>query len=101
MNCRKRQWMTVVIRLILSQVSYLKRLSGLSNAAQRGGDPHPGALPLLHICGRQRAVECSVAEEVSLAGPHSAIACVAAPCGICQHGLENRLQVTRRTGDDL
>src|SRR5262249_20739119 len=35
-NCANRQWMAVELRLILSEISYLHRLAGLSNAAHRG-----------------------------------------------------------------
>src|SRR5262249_30144900 len=73
-DCGNSQWMAVEIRLIFSQVSDLKRLSGLRNAAQRGCAAHRGAPPLLDICGPQRTVECSVAETISFFEPHSAVA---------------------------
>ena len=78
-DCGNSQWMAVEIRLIFSQVSYLKRLSGLSNAAHRGCATHRGASPQLHVFRRQRTVECSVAEAISFSEPHSAVAGLAEP----------------------
>src|SRR5262249_6647189 len=93
--------MTVEIRLFFSQVSDLKRLSGLSNATHRGCAAHRGAPPQLDICRRQCSVECSVAAAISFFEPHSAVAGLAEPRRVCQHGLEHRLELAGRAGYDL
>src|SRR6266496_6094382 len=48
---------------------------------------------------RQGAVDRNTAERVSFAEPQSAIARLAKPRRVCKHGLEHRLQFTRRAAD--
>ena len=101
LNCGNSQWMAVDVRLIFSKISYLHRLAGLSNAAHRRCAAYRGVPPQLLVCGRQVAMECSVAEAISFSEPHSAVARLAQPRRVCEHGLEHRLELTGRTGDDL
>src|SRR6516162_7975858 len=64
-NGGKSQWMAVEIRLIFSEISDLKRLSGFSNTAHGCCTADRGASPHLDVCRRKHTVECNVAEAVS------------------------------------
>src|SRR5262245_31340097 len=50
---------------------------------------------------RWYVVERDVTKSVSIVQAQSAKLSVAEPCCVRQHGLENRLQLSRRTADDL
>jgi hypothetical protein len=74
LNCGNGQWMAVNVRRIFSEISYLHRLPGLSNAAHGGCVADRCVPPQLFVCGWQVTMECSVAEAISFSEPHSAIA---------------------------
>src|SRR5262245_25642553 len=99
------QWMVGQIALIEFQVGNLDRLPLSDNASHWNAyvveADHRSALPLLLVGFRQRAVERSVAIDISVSQPKRPIARLGQPRRIRQHGLEHRLEIAWRSADDL
>src|SRR6516164_2809758 len=50
---------------------------------------------------RRRVIQADCSELISLAEPQASKAGVAQVCRVCQYRIENRLQISRRTADNL
>src|SRR5262245_7483494 len=93
------------IAFIEFQVGNLDRLPLSYNASHWNAyvveADHRSALPSLLVGFRQRAVERSVAKDISVSQPKRPIARLGQPRRIRQHGLEHRLEIPWRSADDL
>ena len=93
-----------MIGRIKTQVGNVDRLVGRQHASHRHIRPDlkcGAAAPSVEVSRRQIAVHRGGAPAVALPQPHGAVACLAEPRGIREHGTKHRRELAGRAGDDL
>src|SRR5262245_41432747 len=81
-------------------LSHLFRKGRTAKSGFGMGTDQRRTLPMFDQCGR-RVIQADGSELVSLAESQAGKSSAAQVCRVCQYRIENRLQISRRTADDL